>query len=307
MNSQPDRPTARTAFPALVCLLLLASRYPAGAAGQGAPSACSPRAADSSRIVPWRVAVVGGGLAATVAAIHFYQQSGWWKNNRAPFHFREDLTYGLGVDKLGHVYGGISAAYVFRKSFLWAGMGDRQAYWWGSASSLLFQTYVEVEDGFSTWGFDRVDWASDVAGAAYPLLQHYWPPARDLEMKFSYHPSVLLNEAGGAGFRGQTHIMFDDYEGQTIWFSLNVRNVLPAPVDRYWPPWLWVALGYGARDVARPTPYRVFFLALDFDATKIIPQDTAFLRTLSEVINFWHLPAPADRISPGAVWYGLYF
>ena len=83
--------------------------------------------------------------------------------------------------------------------------------------------------------------------------------------------------------------------------------MLPAPVDRYWPAWLWVALGYGARDVARPTPYRVFFLALDFDATKIIPQDTAFLRTLSEVINFWHLPAPAVRISPGTVWYGLYF
>jgi len=258
-------------------------------------------------VYPWRVAVVGASLAGTIAAIHFYQQSGWWKDNRTSFHFQEDLKYGLNVDKLGHAYGGIAAAYVFRKSFIWAGMDRSEALWWGSGCSLLFQTYVEIEDGFSTWGFDRVDWASDLAGAAYPVVQHYWPPLRNVEMKFSYHPSPLLNEAGGSGFKGQKHIMIDDYEGQTIWFSLNVKSVLPAPADRYWPDWLWLAAGYGARDIAANQAYRVYFIALDLDATKIIPQDTPLLRTLSEVINFFHLPLPAVRIVPGAVWYGMYF
>jgi hypothetical protein len=211
------------------------------------------------------------------------------------------------VDKLGHFYGATVSAWIFKKSFIWANVPYTQALWWGSGAALLFQTYVEIEDGFSTWGFDRVDWASDVAGAAYPVAQHYWPFLRNLNMKFSYHPSPLINEPGGIGFRGQKHIMFDDYEGQTIWFSVDVNSLLPKSLDQYWPDWLCLALGYGARDIATTQPYRVYFLALDFDVTRIIPQNTTFLRTLSEALNFIHLPSPAVQISPGIVWYGLYF
>jgi hypothetical protein len=262
---------------------------------------------DTTRINPTKLAIVVGGLAGTIAAIHIYQSQGWWKDNRTSFHFQEDLKYGLNVDKLGHFYGAMTSAWIFKKSFIWANVPDTAALWWGSGAALLFQTYVEVEDGFSTWGFDRVDWASDLAGAAYPVAQHYWPFLRNFNMKFSYHPSSLINEPGGVGFRGQKHIMFDDYEGQTIWFSVDVNSLLPRPVDSYWPDWLCLALGYGARDIATPQPYRVYFLALDFDVTRIIPQNTAFLRTLSEALNFIHLPAPAVQISPGTIWYGLYF
>jgi hypothetical protein len=267
----------------------------------------SAQEADTSSVHPIRLAIVTGGLGVTIAGIHLYQQSGWWKDNRTSFHFQEDLRYGLHVDKLGHMYGGIAEAYIFKKSYEWAGLTETQALWWGAASSLLFQTYVEIEDGFSTWGFDRVDWASDLVGAAYPVAQYYWPPLRNAQFKFSYHPSNLINEAGGSGFKGQKHIMFDDYEGQTIWLSLNIKNMLPGPVDSYWPDWLWLAVGYGARDIASTNPYRVYFLAFDLDMTKILPQDSAILRTLSEVLNFFHLPLPAVRLEPGAIWYGLYF
>jgi hypothetical protein len=262
---------------------------------------------DTTRINPTRLAIVVGGLAGTIAAIHIYQSQGWWKDNRTSFHFQEDLKYGLNVDKLGHFYGAMASAWIFKKSFAWANVPETDALWWGSGAALLFQTYVEIEDGFSTWGFDRVDWASDLAGAAYPVAQHYWPVLRNFNMKFSYHPSSLINEPGGVGFRGQKHIMFDDYQGQTIWFSVDVNGLLPRPVDKFWPGWLCLALGYGARDIATPHPYRTYFLALDFDATRIIPQNTVFLRTLSEALNFIHLPAPAVQILPGTVWYGLYF
>jgi hypothetical protein len=272
-----------------------------------APRASARSPQDSATVRPWRVAVVAGGLGATIVAIHFYQQSGWWKDNRTSFHFQEDLKYGLNVDKLGHMYAGIAAAYIFRKSFIWAGLSPAEALWYGSGASLLFQTYVEIEDGFSTWGFDRVDWASDLAGALFPIGQHYWPPLRNFDMKFSYHKSNLINEPGGAGFRGQKHIMFDDYEGQTIWFAFNLRSILPAPIESYWPRWLWISLGYGARDIASTNPYRVYYLAFDLDMTKIIPQDTPFLRTLSECLNFFHLPLPAVRFRPGTIWYGMYF
>ena len=42
-----------------------------------------------------RLALVGGALVTTMTAVHIYQQNGWWKDNRAPFHFKEDLIYGL--------------------------------------------------------------------------------------------------------------------------------------------------------------------------------------------------------------------
>lgn len=264
-------------------------------------------AMDTSEIRAGRVAIVTGTLATSIVAIHLYQQAGWWKDNRAKFHFQEDLIYGLNVDKIGHAYGGMVLAYVFSRSFEWSGMKETQSLWWGSGASLLFQTYVEVEDGCSTWGFDRVDWASDVAGAAYPLVQHYWEPLQNLNLKFSYHPSSLINEPGGSGFKGQKHILMDDYEGQTLWFSMNVRKALPDAVQKVWPEWLWVALGYGARDITSTNPYRVYFIAPDLHLPSLIPQTTPFLRQLATALNYIHLPLPAVMISPGTIWYGMYF
>ena len=267
------------------------------------------RAGDSTGINTTRLAIVAGTVAAGITTVHIYQANGWWKDNKSAFHFQEDLRYGLHVDKLGHFYGATVLAFLFRKSLEWANFPEESALHWGAGASALFQTYVEVEDGFHTWGFDRVDFASDVAGAAYPLAQHYWPYLQNFNIKFSYHASPLLNTKGlDVGFKGQKHIILDDYEGQTIWLSLRMKKLLPEPVSGVWPAWLCLALGYGARDVGTENgAYRVYFLALDYDLTRIIPQDTSFLRTLSEALNFIHLPAHAVRYLPGSVWYGLYF
>ena len=254
-----------------------------------------------------RLVLVGGLTAAAMVGIHVYQQNGWWKDNRSSFHFQEDLDYGLWVDKLGHFYGASVMTFIMSKSLEWANLSPEQSIWYGATGAVLFQTYVEVQDGFSAWGFDRVDFAANVAGALYPVAQFYWPPLKDFNMKFSYHPSDLINQPGGVGFQGQKHILFDDYEGQTLWLSVYVNSLLPGSVESLWPDWLALAVGYGVRDVATPDPYSIVMLSLDYDLTKIIPQDTAFLRLLSEALNFIHWPAPAVRISPNAVWYGLYF
>jgi hypothetical protein len=205
------------------------------------------------------------------------------------------------------LYGATVSAFILRKGFEWANVPDETALWLGSGGSLLFETYIEIEDGFSLWGFDRVDFAMNAAGAAIPILKQYVPGARNFDLKFSYHPSPLLNSTAGVGFRGQQHLIFDDYEGQTLWFTFDVNDLLPERLERYWPDLICFAVGYGARDIAGPSAYPVWFLALDYDMTEIIPQDTWFLRTLGEALNFVHFPAPAVRISPSAIWYGLYF
>jgi hypothetical protein len=254
-----------------------------------------------------RLAIVGAGSVALIAGIHIYQQNGWWKNNRAPFHFREDLTYGLWVDKIGHFYGATLGTFLARKAYEWTNVSEEAALWMGSGTSFLFQTYIEIEDGFSKWGFDRVDFALNVGGALWPVAQYYSPFLQNFDLKFSYHPSPLLHSASGVGFQGQQHLIFDDYEGQTLWLSIKVHDLLPVVARSYWPDFLCLAVGYGARDIASQNAYPILLLALDYDMTKIIPPNTWFLKTLGEALNVIHFPAPAVRFTPSAVWYGLYF
>lgn len=255
-----------------------------------------------------RLLLVGGTLVGAMTAIHIYQQNGWWKDNRAPFHFQEDLKYGLTVDKIGHFYGGAVLGFVMSKSLQWANLPEESALWIGAGGSLLFQSYVEIEDGFSKWGFDRVDFGSNLAGALWNPARYYVPYLQNFDLKLSYHPSELIGTKHGIGFQGQKHIMIDDYEGQTFWLSVKVGNLLPEKIKDYWLPFLGIAVGYGARDIAGTEPHRVYFLAPDLDMTKIIPDDTPFLKTLGEALNFIHFPMPAVQFSSNkTIWYGLYF
>ncbi|HUL43040.1 MAG TPA: hypothetical protein VLY03_01650 [Bacteroidota bacterium] len=279
------------------------------------PLWCAPDSVDTSagqspgdqQVDKGRLALVGGTLVLSMVTIHIYQQNGWWKDNRAPFHFQEDLVYGLNVDKFGHFYGATLMEFAVSKCLEWANVSEESALYFGSGGALLFQTYVEVEDGFSAWGFDRVDFASDLAGSLWPIARYHFPVLRNIDMKLSYHPSSLLGEPGGTGFKGQKHLMIDDYEGQTIWFSVKVGQLLPESFRKIWPEFLGVSLGYGVRNVAGVNPHRVYFLAPDLDVTKIIPPSTSFLKTLGQALNFIHLPLPAVQFLPGSVWYGLYF
>lgn len=259
------------------------------------------------RINYGRLTLIGGTVLGSMAAIHIYQQNGWWKDNRRSFHFQEDLKYGLWVDKIGHFYGAALFAHVIQKSVEWADVSEKGALFVGAGASLLFLTFVEVEDGYSTWGFDRVDFLFNTTGIGWHIARYYVPILQQVDLKLSYHPSDLLGNPGGIGFKGQKHLMMDDYEGQTFWMSTKVNNILPQVLEPYLPNFLCFAVGYGARDIANPNPHRVYFLALDYDITKIIPQDTWFLRTLSQTLNFIHFPAPAVRIYPSVVLYGVYF
>ncbi len=255
-----------------------------------------------------RLTLVGGVWAGSMLAIHIYQQNGWWKDNRAPFHFQEDLTYGLWVDKIGHFFGGYILGFAIDHSLRWANVPASRAVWMGAAAGLLFQTYIEVEDGYSAWGFDRVDFAFDLAGASWPVVRYYVPFLENFDLKMSYHPSSLLGEPGGVGFKGQQHIIIDDYEGQTFWLSVNVHDLLPDGARTLWPQFLCLSVGYGAREIAGPIPYRVFFIAPDLDMTRIIPPKTPLLKFVGEALNFFHVPMPAVRFSErGTVWYGIYF
>jgi len=253
-----------------------------------------------------RLAIIGGIMAGSMTAIHLYQSNGWWKTNRGPFHFAEDFRYGRNVDKVGHFYGASVLTFVMSKSFQWANIPEARSLVYGACASTLFQTYIEVQDGFSkAWGFDRVDFAANVAGAWFPVARHYAPVLQNFDVKLSYIPSKNINKPGP--YPGQTHLVMDDYEGQTFWLGLKVNNLLPGTLDQYWPDFLGLSVGYGARDILSANHFSVYFIGLDLDMTRVIPQDTWFLKALGEALNYIRLPLPAVQVAPTTKWYGLYF
>lgn len=282
---------------ALVSLLLAGPFIRPGLYGQAG--------ADSGGVHPVRLAIVAGTAAAGITAIHLYQQNAWWKEHRTRFHVREDLTYACNVDKIGHLYGASVMTFIFSKSLQWANLSESSSLLWGAAGATLFQTYVEIEDGFSEyWGFDRVDYAANLVGAWYPVLQHHVPALKNVQLRFSYYPK---SAGAPSAIPGQTKTIIDDYEGQTFWLSVTPHDLLPEG-NRWWPSFLGIAVGVAVRDNVSDNRYLAWYLAPELDFRKIIPDDTWFLRTLGEALNFLHLPMPAVRIGPGdAVWYGLYF
>lgn len=289
----------------LLCCLSVPLRLSAQSDSTRIENASRQETADSSRINGVRLAIVGGTVAAAVTAVHIYQSNAWWKTSRAKFHVKEDLVYARNVDKLGHFYGANLLTFTLSRGLQWADVPEQQSLVWGAVGSSLFQTYIEVEDGFSAyWGFDRVDFAADMLGAWYPLIQRWVPFLRDVNMRFSYLPKT---EGAPGAIPGQTHNMFDDYEGQTIWLTFTMKNLLPRDAAEWWPGFLCLSVGVAVRDNLSPNRYLALYLAPDLDMTRIIPRDTWFLKTLGELLNFIHFPLPAIRISPNVVWYGIYF
>ena len=248
-----------------------------------------------------RFAIVSGGLLGLGTAVHFYELNAWWKNWRRPFHFQEDLVYGKNVDKVGHAWDAAFSAYILSKSYRWTGFTEEKSVWIGAIGGSLFLLFVEIEDGYSQWGFDRVDAAADIAGGFYPLVQYYVPEFKNIELKASYYP----RQYGKAGnIPGQKHTIIDDYEGQTFWLSFKTGKLFP----QIFPKFLNISIGYSVRNMNDLSKqYGVWLIAPDFDFSEIIPQSSGLLRTISEGLDYFKFPTPAVQISPRVIWFGLYY
>jgi len=257
---------------------------------------------------PVRLAIVGGGTAVAVVGFHLYQMNAWWKDLRGPFHIQNDWEYALHIDKVGHVYGGYILTHIATGMLDWVGVGEKNALWFGAALGAMYQLYVEFEDGFGLqWGFSPGDAYGDVIGAFYPVAQYYVPALQNFNFKLSYIPTEELRKSRTSSFGHKPNIMIDDYEGQTYWLSVNVHGLLPETAKPYWPEWLGLAFGFSVKKLdGMGGGEREFFLSLDYDLTKL-PGDGWLWKGIKRVLNHIHFPAPAVRIAPTTIYYGLYF
>ncbi len=305
----------------LVCVV--SSRMPAAPAMQWSPSAGGSDstlsvAADSVAILgdtvrdlggvnTLRFALVSAAAVSTLGASYWAVKNSWWSEQPSAFHFDAgpDLKYALNLDKAAHFFGGAIGADAFSDAMQWARMERRDALLYGAGFSSFVQLAMEVKDGFAPrWGFSPWDVGCGMAGSLYPFLQDVSPVFRHIDLKMSYW------KRSNRYYEYNPHGTWnDDYVNQTYWLSFGVHHLLPRTLRPWWPAFLAIAVGAGIDETTDGGGGGKveLYLALDVDVRELIPTTSPFWRGVLHYLNYVKFPAPAIRIAPGIIWYGVYF
>jgi len=246
-------------------------------------------ALDVQGVRPWRLAIVGGTAAAGAFAVMDYQRRRWWADRNPRFRIMNDWEYVAWADKFGHVFSTSFFSRVYYTSLRWSNVPERDAQFWGAAAGWTQLLYYEILDGFGPeWGFSPGDFLFNTIGATYTFAQWRVPYLQAFDLKVSYWPS---------GWEDKNFT--DDYKGQTWWMTANLNRALPGSLGDAFPPWLNLAVGYGARDLDEReflTTSHVY-LGLDFEL-RGLPIDHPVWNEVVEWLRYLHLPAPAIRLTP---------
>lgn len=258
------------------------------------------------------------GLVAGSAVVYgatLYGLNELWYSHQPSqsFAFFNDNAEWKQVDKVGHFYSTFYISYGADYALRWAGVKDRKAALIGSLVGFGVMLPIEIMDGYSAaYGASVGDLAANAAGAALYLGQTLaWKELR-IYPKFSFHQTDYAPMRPNVLGDNLVSEMFKDYNGQTYWLSFDMDKFVR------FPKWLNLAVGYGAEGMvyARDeqnieaqigTPYRQYYLSIDFDL-RAIRTRSKFLKGLIEVVSVIKLPAPAIQFSEkGVKAYAFYF
>ena len=319
----PDLRIARCLlFAVATCAALCAAQVASARQAPADSATTSPRNAPTSDVQsepgraanaqprPLRLALVAGGLGGVNAGLFVWEKSRWWSDARVPFHFYDHLGYAQNLDKLGHFFATDVQALFAARLLEWAGVRPARAAGWGAGLALLFQTHVEIHDGFSPrWGFDRYDAAANLLGAAWFYAHERVALLEPFSIRWSYFPSAAWR--ANLRERRANHTTFaDDYSGHSYWLSAHLGDFLPEPWQRYWPRFLDLSLGVSLNEWQEAQPnggYRSYYLGLDLSARRLLPRRTWLGRTLGGLFDRLHLPGPALRLYPRPTFHLFYY
>lgn len=252
--------------------------------------------------------------SAAAYGVSMYGLSKLWYSNypKQSFAFFNDSKEWDQVDKAGHFYSTFQLSRLATYGLVQSGISPRRSTTIGSLAAFVIVSSIEVFDGFSAgYGASPTDLVANASGAVlYWGQERVWNEVRVIP-KFSFHTTryaAMRPEALGSNLVEE---MLKDYNGQTYWLS--------ADVDKFFsfPKWLNVAVGYGTEGfvyanrsdnmAAGYTPYRQFYLSLDWDPDAIRTH-SRFVKALLNAVRLIHLPAPALEFSQGKVRFRpLYF
>lgn len=254
-----------------------------------------------------RMIILGALGAGVFTGFHIYYSNTWWKDKRDYFKFAADGYYARNMDKLSHIYTANFFTVATSVAYEWTGLSPQKSLLYGSLTSLAYETYIEINDGFApNWGFDWGDMGANVFGAVYPFLQEEFKPLKHVNFKWSFKPDWLKKKV-----QNQDDLL-DDYTNMTFWLSVNPMIMVPKSVTKakFYPNFIALAAGMSIKNASHVTGSTTakveWFISLDWDVNQL-PGKSDFMKKLKKILNFYHFPAPAVKISPEGVWYGLYF
>ena len=259
------------------------------------------------------------GIFAAQSALYLGSLYGlsksWYKNPLTHFTIEDDTHEWLQMDKMGHVYTSYQIARHTAALYKRTGISKRQMLVYGAISGEIFQTPIEILDGFSPdYGFSPGDMVANMLGSTIYLGQiALWDEVRIMP-KFSFHYTSLSKVRPGLLGESWTERWLKDYNGQTYWFSASPGSFFKGS---NWPAWLCFSVGYGIHNMVSAEtdksiemgyrPYRQFYLSVDIDLTKIKTR-SKFVHALGFLANSLKIPAPALQISrKGVEFKPLYF
>ncbi|MBL7883600.1 MAG: DUF2279 domain-containing protein [Bacteroidia bacterium] len=247
----------------------------------------------------------------------------WYKNYpRSSFHFFDDNAEWLQMDKVGHVTTSYYIGRVGISLLKWSGVERKKAIWYGGMLGSLYQSTIEVLDGYSQeWGFSLGDFAANTLGSLLVVGQELAWDEQRITLKFSFQKSEFAPYRPNLLGKNIQENILKDYNGQTYWLSINPSSFMKK--DTKFPHWLNIAIGYGANGMTggQINPpffdintnqiyfdrYRQYYLSLDVDLTRIKTK-SLFLKTFFQSIGFIKIPAPALEFNRNGVkgnWLGF--
>jgi hypothetical protein len=246
----------------------------------------------------------------------------WYKDYpQASFHFINDNKEWQQSDKLGHALTAYYLSHVGYHSFKWAGYEDKKAIVYGGMTGFMFQTVIEILDGFSAeWGASSGDLIANTTGATLFISQQLLWQEQRISLKFSYHPTSFPDYRPDLLGSVWTEQVLKDYNGHTYWLSGNLKSFIP---ESGIPDWLNMAIGYnghGMTGAEKNTTYyngrviphfdrqRRFLLSPDIDWSRIKTRKQ-WLKHLFKALQIVKFPLPTLEWSPknGTKGHLLYF
>ena len=248
----------------------------------------------------------------------------WYKDySSSSFHFFNDNSEWLQVDKLGHAFCSYQVSRYSSDLVKWSGASSKASAWKGAGLALIVMSSIEVFDGFSSaWGFSLGDITANLSGVGLFLAQELsWQDQR-IKLKYSYMPSKYSQYSPDLLGKNEIMHLFKDYNAQTNWISVNLSAF--GKKESKMPSWISIAFGYGAEGMigasANP-PFdgkgnllpnfkrnRRFFLSPDIELSRIKSKNK-LLGILLKNFSIIKFPMPAIEYNSNGHWkfHGLYF
>lgn len=272
---------------------------------QNSPIKNSFKPSDSLNTKRQHSVIISEAVLATGTLIGLNQL--WYADYpKSNFHFINDNSEWLQMDKAGHVFSSYHLGRFGAEMLEWSGTSKKNQLLYGAGLGFAFLTAVEVLDGYSAeWGASSGDILANATGTALYVSQELIWKEQRITPKFSFSTTKYANyrpEVLGSSISEQ---VLKDYNGQTYWLSVNLYSFAK---DSKIPKWVNVALGYGAEGMitgrnenrttysaSNPQRFRQFYLSLDVDLTKI-KTNSHFLKTVFSVFNTIKIPAPTIEL-----------